>query len=281
MDIILTGIARSGTTLACSLLNKLPQSVALHEPMHHAPLAELSYPEGYLDGISAFFAAQRKSLLECGTAVSKGRDGQVPDNPFGSIRMESGLRQSLCRNQVIRFEKPLHAGFRLVVKHPNFFTATLDALRTRYPCYAIVRNPLGVLLSWYSVKANVNQGRIQAGEAFDADLKAALAAEPDRLARQLIILRWCYSRYATLLPRDHVIRYEEMVASGGRALKVIDPAAELLTEPLDNRNVNTLYDSELVRVLAARLLENEAIYAEFYSRTEVERLCAEWTESDM
>jgi hypothetical protein len=281
MDIILTGIARSGTTLACSLLNKLPQCVALHEPMHHAELAELSYPQGYLDGIAAFFASQRESLLECGTAVSKGRDGQVPDNPFGSIRMESGLRQSLCRNQVIRFEKALHADFRLVVKHPNFFTATLDVLRTRYPCYAIVRNPLGVLLSWHSVKANVNQGRIQAGEAFDANLKAALAAEPDRLTRQLIILRWCYSRYATLLPRDHVIRYEELVASGGRALKVIDPAAELLSEPLDNRNMNTLYDSELVRVLAARLLDNEAIYGEFYSRAEVERLCAEWSESSM
>lgn len=279
MDIILTGIARSGTTLACSLLNKLPQCVALHEPMHPAQLAELPYPEGYLDGISAFFASQRKSLLESGTAASKGRDGKIPDNPFGSIRLESGLRQSLCRNQVVRFEKPLHADFRLLVKHPNFFTATLDGLRTRYPCYAIVRNPLGVLLSWHSVQAPVNEGRIKAAEAFDADLKATLASEPDRLTRQLIILRWCYSRYATLLPRGHVIRYEEMVASGGRALKVIDPAADLLSEPLDNRNVNTLYDSELVRGLAARLLDEESIYGEFYSRAEVESLCADWTES--
>ena len=38
MDIILTGIARSGTTLSCSLLNKLPQCVALHEPMNPAEL---------------------------------------------------------------------------------------------------------------------------------------------------------------------------------------------------------------------------------------------------
>lgn len=281
MDIILTGIARSGTTLACSLLNKLPQTVALHEPMNYVQLAGMSFPEGYLDGISAFYGSQRKSLLESGTAFSKGRDGKVQDNPFGSKRMESGLRQSLCSNQVILFKKPLHAEFRLVVKHPNFFTATLEVLRLHYPCYAIVRNPLGVLLSWHSVKANVNQGRIQAAEAFDEDLKRALSAEPDRLARQLMILRWYYSRYATLLPGDHVIRYEEMVASSGRALRVIDPAAELLAETLDSRNANTLYDSTLVRVLAERLLDEESIYADFYSRAEVEKLCAEWAESGL
>jgi hypothetical protein len=281
MNIILTGIARSGTTLACSLLNKLPQTIALHEPMNYLRLARMSFPEGYLDGISAFYSSQRKSLLESGTAFSKGCDGKVPDNPFGSTTRESGLRQSLCSNQVILFEKPLHADFRLVVKHPNFFTATLEVLQPRYPCYAIVRNPLGVLLSWHSVKANVNQGRIQAAEAFDEDLKRALSAEPDRLVRQLLILRWCYSRYATLLPGDHVIRYEEIVASGGRALKVIAPAAELLAEPLDSRNVNTLYDSKLVRVLAERLLDEESIYAEFYSRAEVEKLCAEWAKSGL
>ena len=44
MDIILTGIARSGTTLSCSLLNKLPQCVALHEPMNPAELVDLLLP---------------------------------------------------------------------------------------------------------------------------------------------------------------------------------------------------------------------------------------------
>lgn len=42
MDIILTGIARSGTTLSCSLLNKLPQCVALHEPMNPDDLVGLA-----------------------------------------------------------------------------------------------------------------------------------------------------------------------------------------------------------------------------------------------
>ena len=278
MDIILTGIARSGTTLSCSLLNKLPQCVALHEPMNPAELVDLDFPDAYLARVASFFAEQRVSLLGSGTAVSKARDGRVPDNPFGSAPATAGLRPSTVKNQEVHFEKRLRPDFRLVVKHPNFFTATLQTLLTRYACYAIVRNPLAALLSWHSIQAPVNDGHLPYGEAFDAGLKADLAAEPDRLGRQLIILKWYYSRYATLLPRDHVIRYEELVSSGGRALAVIDPDAAALVEPLESRNTSKLYDAGLVRRLADPLLDDESIYGGFYDRADVEQLCATWTQ---
>jgi len=278
MDIILTGIARSGTTLSCSLLNKLPQCVALHEPMNPAELVGLDFPDAYLARVASFFAEQRVSLLGSGTAVSKARDGRVPDNPFGSAPATAGLRPSTVKNQEVHFEKRLRPDFRLVVKHPNFFTATLTTLLTRYACYAIVRNPLAALLSWHSIQAPVNDGHLPYGEAFDAGLKADLAAEPDRLGRQLIILKWYYSRYATLLPRDHVIRYEELVSSGGRALAVIDPNAAALSEPLESRNTSKLYDAGLVRRLADPLLDDESIYGDFYDRADVEQLCAAWTQ---
>jgi hypothetical protein len=32
-NVVLTGLPRSGTTLVCRLLNKLPDTVALHEPL--------------------------------------------------------------------------------------------------------------------------------------------------------------------------------------------------------------------------------------------------------
>lgn len=276
MDIILTGIARSGTTLSCALLNRLPQCVALHEPMRPSDLVGLPYPGEYLARIAAFFAGQRASLMESGTAVSKARDGGVPDNPFSPTPERAGLRASTVTNEQVRFEKRLESGFRLVVKHPNFFTATLEALLTRYPCHAIVRNPLAVLLSWHSIQAPVNDGRLPYGEAFDARLHADLCAEPDRLSRQVIILRWYFSRYAALLPRDHVIRYEDLVASGGRALRVIDPAAATLDETLASRNTSRLYDAGLVRSFADRLLADESVYAGFYERSDVERLRAAW-----
>ena len=70
MNVILTGIARSGTTLTCALLNKLPKCVALHEPMNPGDLVNLQFPSGYLDEVAAFFSSQRASLLSNGSAIS-------------------------------------------------------------------------------------------------------------------------------------------------------------------------------------------------------------------
>jgi hypothetical protein len=276
MDIILTGIARSGTTLTCALLNKLPQTVALIEPMNPAELVGLDYPNAYLEQIGAFFAAQRASLMSTGSANTKARDGKVPENSFPEREDSAGLRRSSVRNQRVQFGKDLREGFRLAVKHPNFFTATLAALLSRYPCFAVVRNPLAVLLSWHSIKAPVNEGWIPFGEAFDPELGFALRNEPDRVCRQLTILRWYFARYRALLPRDHVIRYEELVTSGGRALAVIDPEAAQLEEVLDSRNTSSLYDPTLVDDLANRLLADSTIYEDFYTRAEISALRESW-----
>ena len=40
-DIVLTGVPRSGTTLICYLLNKVPDAIALHEPMAVAEFPKL------------------------------------------------------------------------------------------------------------------------------------------------------------------------------------------------------------------------------------------------
>lgn len=276
MDIILTGIARSGTTLSCALLNKLPQMVALHEPMNPAELVGLGYPDGYLERIGDFFTAQRASLMASGHAISKARDGKVPENPFVQTDDPAGLRRSSDGNQNVQFGKELHEGFRLVVKHPNFFTATLEALLSRYPCFAVVRNPLAALLSWHSIKAPVNQGRLHFGEAFDPELKRTLEDEPDRICRQLAILRWYFGRYRSLLPREHVILYEDLIASGGRALAVIDPDASQLEEVLESRNTSRLYDPTLVTVLADRLLADHTIYEDFYTPAQIAALRDSW-----
>ena len=125
----------------------------------------------------------------------------------------------------------------------------------------------------------MNQGRLPAAEAFDSDLKSQLEAEPDRLGRQLIILRWYYTRYASLLPRDHVIRYEELISSGGSALAVIDPDAAGLNEALASRNMNTLYDAGLVSHMAGRLLDDPSVYDAFYGQKEIEDLSKCWTQN--
>lgn len=277
MDIVLTGIPRSGTTLTCSLLNRLAQCVALHEPMLPHELAALDFPLGYLQGVDRFFASQRASLLVRGTAITKARDGGVPDNPFGSSRDGDGRRQSSTPRQEVRFDKGLRPGFRLVIKHPSCFTATLPTLCARFPCFAVIRNPLGVLLSWQSIRANVQGGRVPAAEAFDGRLRSSLDGEPDRLERQVIILRWFLARYAACLSATQVIRYEDLVSSRGQALAAIDPAARQLNAPLESRNANPLYEPSLVHLLADRLLSDESIFSHFYAASEIRQLRDRWS----
>ncbi len=277
MNIILTGIARSGTTLTCSLLNKLPQCVALHEPMQPSKLVCLDFPSGYTEKIAAFFDTQRQSLLKTGTALSKARDGVVPDNPFDSSVSSSGLRYSTVKNEQVNFNKNLQTDFRLVIKHPNFFTATLETLLKYYFCFAIVRNPLAVLLSWHTIQTPVNNGYLPFAEAFDSKLKEDLALESNRISRQIIILRWYFSTYRNLLPKEFVIPYELLVSSGGRALAVIDPAAALLNEPLESRNLSTLYNATLVNYLADLLISDPSIYRGYYQVDDIKDLCQKWT----
>lgn len=274
MNVILTGIARSGTTLTCALLNQLPRCVALHEPMNPAFMATQEFPSGYLAEIARFFSSQRASLLSNGSAISKARDGRVPTNPFESASIGHQLRQSIVQKQAVNFNKLLPSNFILVVKHPNFFTATLSVLKHSYPCYAIVRNPLAVLLSWQTIQAPVNKGRLPYGEAFDACLKDALSSESNCLERQIIILKWYFSQYASHLPPENVIKYEEIVASSGRVLARIDPDAALLSRQLKGRNTNPLYDAGLVDQLTNRLLESDSICGDFYDLLEVESLRA-------
>lgn len=271
-DVILTGIARSGTTLACTLLNRLPDTVALHEPMSPRMLVGLAVPEGVNDRVTAFFASERRSLLERGEARSRVVDGQIPDNPYAATPGPSGLRSSVVREGTVHFDKPLTPSFRLVIKHPSCFTALLGSLTERFPCHAIIRNPLAVLLSWQTTAANWNEGRQPAAEVFDDELRLRLDAEPDRLGRQLAMIAWSFGQYARHLGPESVIRYEDLIATGGGALERVAPAAWALGETLRSRNANPIYGDLDVAAIGRRLLATSGPQWDFYPRQAVREL---------
>src|SRR5262249_28843698 len=116
-DVALTGPPRSGTTLVCHLLNKLPGAVALNEPMKVSEFPKLPDRWAMCDAIQAFFAESRRSLLESGSAYSRHVSGKVPDNVVGAGRAPGGLRKDDAVRGLIRIEKPLPEGFLLAVKH--------------------------------------------------------------------------------------------------------------------------------------------------------------------
>jgi hypothetical protein len=243
--------------------------------MNPASLVGLSPAECAVQ-VTKYFAEQRSSLLSAGIATSKAVDGMIPENTFGAARGEDGLRTSVVQSQQVCVSKNLLPDFRLVIKHPGLFTAILEPLRQSFKCFAVVRNPLSMLLSWHSCKAPVNRGRVPAAEAFDHALKAALDAEADPIERQMLILQWFYSRYSSLLPRERVIRYEDIVDSGGRALSVMDPDAGALDVKLESMNLSSRYDRSLVKLLADRLLQSKAAFAEYYPVSAIEELRDQW-----
>jgi hypothetical protein len=273
-NVLITGTPRSGTTMTCHLLNKLPETVALHEPMQ---TGQLKGQDGPAAAVERFCDDQRRSILEHGLALSKHAGGAVPANPVGRDRSDLGLRKRVVSKGEITIDKELSPDFMLAVKHCGSFTATLDRLVTRFPVYAIVRNPLSMLASWSTVEFAVQRGRVPVAEGLDRELKAQLAAIDDVLDRQIHILTWFHERIRRYLPDEAIIRYEAIVETGGKALAVVQPRAVSLAEPLQSQNTSDLYDRERMLRIGERLLQSEGAHWQSYSKQSVERLLGDVT----
>lgn len=266
-NIILTGPPRSGTTLACHLLNKVDNTVALHEPMN---LKMFPDPERGLANIDSFYADMRASLLRDGKALSKVADGVIPDNPFES--QSDGKRQSTVQKGEVSFDKPLSDDFKLVIKQNAHFTFLLNRLVKIYPCYAIIRNPLSTVASWNSIQAPVSEGNLTVLKGLDPFLHGWLESIPNGVDRQVFLIHKLFEPLAQLDP-SHIIRYEDMIDSGGKVLQVIVPEAATLDEELTNQNQNKAYDMELMEEVTIKLNALlDASYRKYYPREQI-RAC--------
>jgi len=268
-NVLLTGLHRSGTTLVCHLLNQLPDTVALHEPMDVAPWTHAVPKAQIFLEIDTFCAQNRESLLKNGTALTKHVEGTVPDNSISDRVSDGGLRQPMEQRGMVSFDKPFSNKLLLVLKHPAAFSALLGDLFPRYECYAVIRNPLSVLASWCTVNIPANRGRLPAGEALDPTLKQQLDQTEDVRIRQLIVLNWYFKQFSANLHTERILRYENIVASQGRVLESITPDAQKLNAPLESKNANKLYSPALMMELSEYLIQNEGDWRNFYSEDDV------------
>lgn len=270
-NIILTGVPRSGTTLTCHLLNKLPDCVALHEPLNPLQLNERTDTTSLIKEIQLFFEQQRRQIFDKKCATSKSTQGGVPDNPMAGVDLITGKRIRVLDGNSINIDKNLEVGFNLLIKQPSFFTAILSDLIEHYPCYAIIRNPLSVLLSWNSVEMPVSQGRAPAAELFDPVLRNLLDSEKDIYNRQIKLLNWFFQQYLNFLPKNAVIYYEKIINTQGKILKCIAKSANTLNSDLQSKNKNPVYPIVLKELLIERLYSNtnnDAIW-EFYTKEDI------------
>jgi hypothetical protein len=275
--VLLTGISRGGTTLACELLNRLPDVRALDEPMDPNQLVrDAVRDEGrsidnarILAGIERFASQQRRSILDRGRALSLHIDGGVLGARVSDEREADGLRVPLGRRSEIPVEPPASPDFTLVLKHPVAFTALLPILLERFDVFAIVRNPLAVLASWESVPFAQREGRLGLRPEIAPEITRRLEATGDRLQRQLTLLDWFFESYASALPRERVIRYEDIVATGGSALAPLAASAGELSVPLVNRNAAAVYDREHMREVERLLSGRDGAHWRFYTPADI------------
>ncbi len=276
---LITGLSRGGTTLACELLNRLADVRALDEPMNPNDLVrDATRGEGdeqILDGahilaaIERFAAEQRRSILERGVALTRHVDGRVLGAKVSDNRDGDGLRMRRATRSEIAVDPPASRDFTLAIKHPVAFTALLPLLLERFPVFALVRNPLSVLASWESVPFLQREGQLGLRPLIAPEIARRLEGIGDRLERQLTLLNWFFESYAAALPREHVIRYEDVVATRGAALAPIAPSAAGLAQPLRSRNTAAVYDRAHMSEVGRVLLERDGAYWLFYTPKEV------------
>ena len=269
---LLSGIPRSGTSLCCRMAGELPDTVALSEPMRRELFAGIDTQSEACLRIEDFTRQARARILGEGRAQSIQRDGRLDDNMVAGEFSRDGLRTRNVSWGEIEVQKALRPEFKLLVKHNALFAALLPRLVRSFACLALVRNPLAVLASWQTVSLPVHDGRIPAGEQFDANLRDRLTAEPDVLRRQIIVLNWFFSGYLVHLERDNIIRYEDLVNSGGSVLFRLLGQAGAAPTSLENRNTNLLYQGAAPEVLLEALIEAGGAWSQFYDRAECERL---------
>ena len=215
---LLSGVPRSGTSLCCRLAGELPDTVALSEPIRRKEYGGMETPAGASARIGEFAEQARERILAERRASSIQVMGRLDDNRTASAHTAAGLRRLSSGWGEIAIDKPLSARFTLLIKHNALFAALLPRLAGSFGCLALVRNPLSALASWQTVDLPVHRGRIPAGEELDQRLSFALDEEPDVLRRQIIVLDWFFARYRAHLPPENIIRYEDLIETGGLAI---------------------------------------------------------------
>ena len=194
-NIVLVGPARSGTTLACSLLNNevVHDVVALDEPFDRKDMQPLDKGQAtryFVDRFSRF----RSMILNKGEVVSTVAENLLANHY--STACHGGLRERVVVQGRLRTTKNLSDDFILVVKHTLPFTACLDELREYFSAVAVVRNPLAVLASWNTINASYVAGEIQPYACRMTDpLATYLKAVSDRYEKQVVLLAWHFEQY--------------------------------------------------------------------------------------
>ncbi|MBS0569612.1 MAG: sulfotransferase [Proteobacteria bacterium] len=260
-NLILTGLPRAGTTLACALVDGLDDAVCLSEPDWQDTWSrETDDPRAYAARVHADFGRVRTLLAAGGEVLDRrAANGAAVTNYFRGAADGSHAPAYVLR----AFRRPgLGADFLLGMKHNAHYTCALGDLagHDQFAAIAIVRHPLATIQSWRAATdLPINQGRLPAAERLWPDL-ARLSDLADTLLRQVGIYRLFCERYLALADRVRVLRYEDIVRDPDAFVRLCGRgrARDVAVAPTPT------VEDEATPIILARLREHCAIACRLY-----------------
>jgi hypothetical protein len=211
--LLITGIPRSGTTLAASLVDGLENTLCLNEPPRYYEWAiQCQNRTEFVANLIADLEKMRASLQMGGTVLDyRERNGTVPTNYFD----DRGKRRKLDYVPVSR--PGSGAKLLLAVKHNEPLTAVLPELceLDSVQVAAIVRHPIPTILSWQSRDIPLSKGNLSPGYRFWDEATAIRRGAGSAVCIQAKIFELYCGRYWEYRDRIEIIKYEEIVCSPG------------------------------------------------------------------
>jgi hypothetical protein len=219
-NLIITGIPRSGTTLAAAIVDQSPDALCLSEPDHHVDLMNgAATAAEFVRQLCLDFDAIRRTILAGGFVLDRRcPDGTPVTNYFTSNMLDGRRKPAFVIRGITR--PALSPDFVLGVKHNALYSAVLPEI-VQSGCFrvvAIIRDPVAVLKSWRSLDLPISRGRLPAGERFWPELHALGRADLDLTDKQIRICDLLLGRFEHFADRIVVVPYEVFVTDPARLL---------------------------------------------------------------
>lgn len=262
-NLIVTGIPRSGTTLAAALIDSLEDAVCLSEPDWQSLWSqEMTDRTEYVERIVKDFDRVRTALL-AGESVSDRRnaDGSPITNYFRRADRDRSQQFEILDVRC----KGLSPGFLLGMKHNAHYTCVLPDLVTLpdLAILAIIRHPIPTILSWRSLDLPVSRGRLPAADRFWPEIPALWQTTNDLLEVQVRIYGLFCTRYKELSTRLTIIKYEDLVQDPGLLERCLDRKC-VRQIPIETKKSSSLADRERISVIKQYLRRFCPIAYELY-----------------
>lgn len=210
-NVILTGIPRSGTTLAASIIDSLPDTVCLNEPDWQVSKVT-DTGKNFAKWLVGDFAQTRQKLLS-GEPITdrRSQEGEAVTNYF---LVDPASKQTQRNFKKIPFTRSgLSPDFTLAIKHNGPYLAALKPIveLNYFTVIAIVREPIGVIHSWRSVDLPISRGDLPTAKHYWPRMAELIAHDIDLLEKQVKMYDLMCERLYEQRERIHLLPYETLL----------------------------------------------------------------------